>query len=90
MVQPICLPRREALISGLHSTRFFSAGWGRLCRNEVAGTVGMSQILLQVYVDILQRRDCDFVYSRTIDLLDRSRVRIKQDYNHTAIFPNVL
>ncbi len=41
---------------------------------ETAIVQQIPECLLQMYVDILPRQDCDFVYSRSIDLLDRSRV----------------
>lgn len=75
-VGPVCLPRKERLINAIEVKRYFTAGWGRVQRDSNSPADSrMSEILLQMYVDILPRRDCDFVYSRSIDLLDRSRVK---------------
>ncbi|ODN02904.1 Transmembrane protease serine 9 [Orchesella cincta] len=76
LIQPICLPQREALIDGMNVHRYFSAGWGKIFRETVGENVynKLSEILLQMYVDILPRKDCNFVYSRQIGLLDRSGI----------------
>ncbi|CAL8073319.1 unnamed protein product [Orchesella dallaii] len=75
-IQPICLPQREALIDGMNVHRYFSAGWGIIDRESLDSNYfnQLSEILLQMYVDILPRKDCDFVYSRQIGLLDRSLI----------------